>query len=161
MPHLPLELTCRRSAHQLNAGFRIETQPLALPPAAPCGTETSAICSTTRSAMPFFTNFLQHHRSWNVNDLLVSSLPDSVSRQSLALPSNALSLAAPAPPPSPRDDAPFFGPKYVETRSQRLLCRTFCLPRSCSTVQLQRATMHLLGQRRLTHPEKHCKASFR
>ena len=35
--------------------------------------------------------FLQHPRSWIASDLLVSSLPDSVSRQSLALPPNALS----------------------------------------------------------------------
>ena len=35
--------------------------------------------------------FFQHPRSWIAIDLLLSSLPDSVSRQSLALPPNALS----------------------------------------------------------------------
>ena len=41
--------------------------------------------------------FFQRPRSWIAIDLLLNSQPDSISRQSLALPPNALSPAAPAP----------------------------------------------------------------
>ena len=114
------------------AGFRLETQPYGT--STNCfsfiGTETTAICRTTRSVMRFSTNASSTHRS--------STVPDSVSRLSLALPQNAVTCCTSSAAFATGRCTPPRSQMHRNAKSAPVL-RDF-LPQSYGTIQLRRAS---------------------